>query len=891
VGAAVAIAGQWLVDLERRTTGLLLLLTGAVLVATTTRDHPSERRSSAGFPPTVMPRAAWVALGAIGLVALAGGALADPLEPGAAYWLSVAFAIAAAVGTGLWADRRHRPAPEAHADGVDRDDGDDRDDRDAAPASGGRAGSAPWILVGVIIAVAAVAMRTRLLTTLPEGIWYDESDHGLLARRMLDGAAWPRWVEGAYNSPGFHSWLIAGLMWLGAGPIAAMRGVSVMLGLAGVVGAWLVGRELWGRVGASTMAGLFAVSHWTVTLSRIGMFNIATPSLTLCGLGLALLGRRTRRLTVEVCGGLVLGLGLWFHVSMVPAIVGVLAVLGATAGGWRWALRSLAPVAAGIVIAGAPSITIALVHPDLYNARADEVSVFRHHGGQSLVDALVHNARAVIGMFHVAGDRNGRHNLPGEPMLDPISGGLLIVGLALAIRRCRNGSELAWLGWGAIALIPAVVTVTFEAPNSLRAIAVLPVVFALVTAAVIELTERLPRVWTPIAVYVLIAGTALWTTKDYFVDWRNDPDVWVAHSIEETLAARTAARQPVGSEIFVTPEQAHPPVMALLAPDATIIPLGYDDSSPIPFTDEMDGIVLAGSEYGGLVDAVVAGFPSAEVSRFRRHGVDAGAAVRIPRAAIVERQGLVATYVTPAGTSVVVEREPGSSAPVDARARWEGLLLNDSAGPLRLELREASDVVVTIDGHDVADDTVVQQGAHHLVIEADHVGPGAPSLWWRPGDAAQATLVPPERMWRVDGRVSGLWGTARTGTDGSGAVTRGRLDAVVDFPIGQLDAPRPRQLRWTGFVDVPTTGTYTFVVETRAGFELQIDGRPLDRIDERRGTATLTAGSHAIDLAVLDDSTFTRVRLAWEVPGGALATIPPAVLSPPWTSDAGERGE
>ena len=42
---------------------------------------------------------------------------------------------------------------------------------------------------------------------------------------------------------------------------------------------------------------------------------------------------------------------------------------------------------------------------------------------------LLESAKRHLLMFHVAGDANGRHNLPGAPMLDPITGAFFLLGV------------------------------------------------------------------------------------------------------------------------------------------------------------------------------------------------------------------------------------------------------------------------------------------------------------------------------------------------------------------------------------------------------------------------------------------------------------------------------
>ena len=75
---------------------------------------------------------------------------------------------------------------------------------------------------------------------------------------------------------------------------------------------------------------------------------------------------------------------------------------------------------------------------------------------------------AIVLMFNWRGDPNGRHNLPGNPMLDAVSAGLLVLGLAYAIRRIADPRYLLLLLWLFVGLLGGILSLDFEAPQSLR---------------------------------------------------------------------------------------------------------------------------------------------------------------------------------------------------------------------------------------------------------------------------------------------------------------------------------------------------------------------------------------------------------------------------------------
>ena len=92
----------------------------------------------------------------------------------------------------------------------------------------------------------------------------------------------------------------------------------------------------------------------------------------------------------------------------------------------------------GAVIAFMPVLLFSQQRPDLYNARTSTVSIFSPENSPNrgaLKANLESNVRAHLLMFNWQGDGNGRHNLPGTPMLDWITAALFFAGLASCLLR------------------------------------------------------------------------------------------------------------------------------------------------------------------------------------------------------------------------------------------------------------------------------------------------------------------------------------------------------------------------------------------------------------------------------------------------------------------------
>ena len=87
-------------------------------------------------------------------------------------------------------------------------------------------------------------------------------------------------------------------------------------------------------------------------------------------------------------------------------------------------------------------------------------------------------------------------------------------------------------------------------------------------------------------------------------------------------------------------------------------------------------------------------------------------------------------------------------------------------------------------------------------------------------------------------------------------------------------------VRWTGFVTVPTTGTYTFYVNSNDGNRLWVNGVQLtnrwtDAASEQYGTITLTAGQkYSITLEMYENLNSATCTLSWSGPSMTKRVIP-----------------
>jgi hypothetical protein len=116
----------------------------------------------------------------------------------------------------------------------------------------------------------------------------------------------------------------------------------------------------------------------------------------------------------------------------------------------------------------------AWAHWETFVERAPQVSIFNPEIGQGKPWRLLAlNLVRSAGLFTVRGDRILRHNVSLRPLYDPLSSVFFLVGVALCLRKARQGGAQALtLIWTGVMLVPTILAE--DCPHFLRAVGVLP---------------------------------------------------------------------------------------------------------------------------------------------------------------------------------------------------------------------------------------------------------------------------------------------------------------------------------------------------------------------------------------------------------------------------------
>lgn len=888
---ALALLGQWSASRSAEAVdGPVLLLAAGMLFWLAVPAVPASTPAAAGESrPAVRPLnkgsvvLIGAALAAIEFIALVGAV--SPLT----WFPSIA---AVVLGGVLWIalgrtlDRRGAPVPPSATRGTPK--------------------GWEWALAGTTLG-AGLAIRLVGLDGLPAGFWFDEATTGIEARRILaDPDFRPVFSQATVSGAGFI-YLTAAMESLLGQTVLAVRLVPALAGAITPLAGWFLARMLFGPVAGVMTCGLLAFSRWDLTFSRLGMQGPLTPLLLLMVVIALVQAVRTRRWSWYAALGIVTGSLLWFYTANLAFLP--LLTVGAVLAALRNHLRSpanwggLGFAAAAAVAIAAPVLWFAMARSDEFTRRPESLLLVRDWFDPAAWRALAESTLKHLAMFNIAGDRNGRHNLPGVPMLDIITGGLLVLGVAAALRRWRELPALGLLVWAFGMLAPGILSVGFEAPQALRGIGALPAVI-LLAALGWWWTWRIlfrDRVTAGAlrGIGFTLAGVGLLNTGTYFGPQASDDAAWRAHSMGETLVGKRLAAQGEAERALVSEFFVNQPVIHFLAGRE---PQRYRTGDFPLAGDPRPAAVYLSPDEEGLYRQLQGHYPDAACDEHRnRPGARPVLLTCVIASADQERvRGLRVRYFGGEGplgaplleSTVPDGRIPGVPTPRPGRFRVvaEGSLLVPEYGAYRLVLEGPPGAQLYLDetpeiaagGGSVT--RPLAAGLHRLLVITETSNGSAPGrVLWQP-PMRPLTEVPASALFQSPVEAAGLVARYRPGEGFSGEP---RFEQVEPTPYRYFQIPPldlPFSVEWTGSLLVKDAGTHRFLLEAATRGVLTIDGRDmLTTVDpgaEVTGSVNLTAGWHTVRVRQVAGA-YARTFLRWQPPGAQEpAIIPPALLRP-----------
>lgn len=393
-----------------------------------------------------------------------------------------------------------------------------------------------WHLtIAVMLLLIAAFFRLWDLGATPPGMHAEELINAQLSDRVRQGDLSVIYDEVRPAREGLYYALLAVLTGITGRGLILWRLPSVWLSMLSLAMSAQVMRRLFG-IRVSLMAlGLMAVAFWAVWIGRTVQHVTLTPLVT--ALAIYTLERafsareQTRSSLWFTAGGVVLGLAQYVHVTAWTLLVLYPAYVLC-----RWLAsrgeihRHRANIVFAFVLALVLSLPLTLYlvqHPGV----REPVPVTEQPGLLAEVpERLVSSLVALV----LRGDMLPYHNLPGRPVLGPFLGGLMVVGLGVALARWRRAPYGLALLWLALGLLPTAFLP--HKPDFEFMAIVLPLVFAFPAIGLRALFQFIrERAWGRLGqvlvtaigsvVAVVIVGNAIWTFRDYFLVWPTLGDV------------------------------------------------------------------------------------------------------------------------------------------------------------------------------------------------------------------------------------------------------------------------------------------------------------------------------------------------------------------------------
>lgn len=393
-------------------------------------------------------------------------------------------------------------------------------------------------LLLIALTLAALILRVWDLGTIPFVLNGDEASFGMEALKVIRGEIGNPFTAGHLSQPTLSFFYDSLGIRLFGSTIAGIRLSWAFLGAITIpITFWLVSRLQGPRLGFVT-AGLLTAYHFHIHYSRLNLNNIADPfwgALALLFLYRAL----DRRSPLDwALAGFANAGALYFYqgarltLVVTAAVIGYL-ILHERLRFWYAHRQGLLIGVGAFLLAAAPMLQLAILAPDIFNARLNQATVLAPGWlqsemivtGKSVVALLFDQFQHAALAFNFFSDRSAFYGLE-QPLLDPIFGVLFLLGIGYGTLRIfmpgadrRLAPMVAWW-WGGIILGGML---TFSPPSSQRLITLAVPTCFFVAFGLWQLVRRASQAIAGVPRNAVLAAMVLLfsvlSLKLYFVDF------------------------------------------------------------------------------------------------------------------------------------------------------------------------------------------------------------------------------------------------------------------------------------------------------------------------------------------------------------------------------------
>ena len=413
----------------------------------------------------------------------------------------------------------------------------------------------PYPLLLAALLVATLALRLVALGAFPSNLMADEADNLVVIYKILYGCGPDLFGLDWKPNPVLSLYAAAPFVAAFGESALGLRLLSALTSTVALVPLYALYRRRLSAPACLLSLALLATSVWYLNFSRSGWENVHIVLLTATACWLLTCALETGQWRYYALSGVTAALGLYGYFAGRAILVALLVyapfALRQHRDRWKVVLMGYVLLGLAAVSFFLPQLPAIRRNPDLFNIRAERVSVIRaaattdgyfdRHGPAEVLPYQVwRNARFFFDGAVLAGDAYSppeqllqdtrpRYSPFGRALLDPMTAVLFAAGLLLSFWR-REDVALWWV----MLLTPWLLTqvLTINTPDAARGIGMLPAIYFFVGLALDQAWRILPRrSLMRQGLVAVVALTAMLTTASYFT-WAADP---------QTLAAREPA--------------------------------------------------------------------------------------------------------------------------------------------------------------------------------------------------------------------------------------------------------------------------------------------------------------------------------------------------------------
>jgi hypothetical protein len=777
----------------------------------------------------------------------------------------------------------------------------------------------------VLILLLAVFLRTYRIDSIPSGIYVDETNGSLDALYLLEGRDASPFATGWYGTPnGYIYYMAATFRLLGANWIS-LKVVSLLPAILTIPAIYLLGRLLFGPAAGLSAMLLLAVSRWHLSMSRWGWNETAPPLFQVLSFFFLIRGLRDRRALDYVLSGLLIGLSVYTYLSSRLAI----ATLALYVIYWiisdpkglptalRWSGLGILLLVSAALVAVGPILVTYITDPFALNNRVSEISIFRDVNEQGSLAPLAQNIVDVLRFFHQSGDNQGKHNLPYEPMTDPVTGLLFAIGVGYAIYGWRDQRRVLLLLWLVIGLSGSFLSSQHESPQSYRSLTALPAVVLMAADVLDRIARALYRTlrertsasahssWPAFAagglVVLALAGAGIWETGVYFGPQASSVEVIRGFNPTENGVAReTIAALQSNQTVYLSPNFSGFSPLRFLVYGVVKAETGRNtlDDRPyhvmlpevnLPLPDDgHDTLILLDSDYWPLRSYIASFYPQAKMELVTLpDNSPLYMRVALDRSQVAALQGLTERLTDGEGHQ---ETQSVSQVLLETsqvgEVTWEGAVRLEHGG--QYDFRGEGGLQMFLDGQRWMGPRYLGRGLYGLRVVRPAGTTGNARLLWQTPDH-HFEPVRSNALFRIAWPAHGLLGRYYRNPNWEGQPLFQQVTPflLLAWPDEQPIVPNGAfSAHFSGMLRVSEAGNYQIRVEADDGARLTLDGQVLgeglvpNQPNRFETHVELTQGDHPIQVDYFQSGGGSALRVYWRHQDEPWMPIPPDAFIP-----------